>query len=99
MGACEVGVWVHVKRVCKCTGLGKKNKSEKNNQKKKSEKWTHWFKSPQKHQLLLVLHVLYVCVASVRAGREVCGGGIYRDGIRQVFIGTLQWHGCFSFWA
>ena len=35
MGACEVGVWVRVKRVCKCTGPGKKKKkSEKNKTKK-----------------------------------------------------------------
>jgi len=29
--------------------MEKKNESEKNNQKKKSEKWTHQFKPPQKH--------------------------------------------------
>jgi len=61
---------------------------KKKNQ-KKSEKQTHWFKSPQKHQLLLVLHVLYVYVALVRVGREAHGGGIHRDGIRQVFVRTL----------
>ena len=95
MGACKVGVWVCVERVHKHTGLGKKKKPKK----KKTKKQTHWFKSPQKHQLLLVLHVSYVYVASVRVGREAHGRGIHRDGIRQVFVGTLRWHGCFGFWA
>jgi len=33
MGACKVGVWVCVERVCKCTGLGKKKTKKKKNQK------------------------------------------------------------------
>ena len=98
--------WGRVRLVFGCVSRGCANAQDwekkmkvKKTTKKKSEKWTHWFKSPQKYQLLPVLHVSYVCVALVRAGREVCGGGIHRDGIRWVFIGTLQWHGCFSFWA
>jgi len=98
--------WGHARLVFGCVSRGcanaqdwEKKKVKKTTKKKKSEKRTHWFKSPQKHQLLLVLHVSYVCVASVRVGREVRGGGIYRDGIRQVFVGTLQWRGYFGFWA
>ena len=40
-----------------------------------------------------------VCVASVRARREVHGGGVCGDGIGRVFVRALQWRGCFDFWA
>ena len=38
MGACKVGVWVHVERVHKCTGLGEKKTKVKKTTKKKEAK-------------------------------------------------------------
>ena len=84
--------WGHARLVFGCVLRGCANVQDwekKKTKKKKTKKQTHWFKSLQKHQLLLVLHVSYVYMALVRVGREAHGGGIHRDGIRQVFVGTL----------
>ena len=66
----------------------KKNESKKNNQKKKKQKVDLLVQIPTKTPTSTGLACV-VCVASVRAGREVRGGGICGDGIRQVFVRTL----------
>jgi len=54
VGAREGGVWVHVERVHKCTGMKKKRKKKKKNER------THQFKPPQTPQP--PQHVSCVCV-------------------------------------
>ena len=98
--------WGCARLVFRCVSRGsanawdwkKKNESEKNNQKKKAKNGLT-SSNPHKNTNFHRSCMRCVCVASVRVGSEACGGGIHRDGIRQVFIGTLQWHGCFNFWA
>ena len=61
-------------RVCKCTGLGKKQKSEKKKNKKTNSRLTGL--NPHKNMDLYRPCVSCVCVASVRACREACEGGM-----------------------
>ena len=86
-GVCGEGAQTHR------TGGKKKTKVKKTTQ-KKSEKQTYRLKPPQKHRPPQASHV---CMASVRARREVRGGGVHGDCARRVFVGTLRWRGCFDF--
>ena len=50
VGACKDSVWMHVKRVCKCTGLKKKKSNKKQKQKQKNKKLTHLHKNAKLHR-------------------------------------------------
>ena len=114
VGAHEDGVWMCVKRVCKCTGLGKKktkNKKKMKNEKrkKKKEMWTYWKPIYWLHSTGSSMLVVPLWVegcgqshANHRPHTEAMGGHaqvMHTMWVQVVVVvKTLRWHGNLIFW-